>query len=97
VLLITVELLPQGSEKERRTLGETRIINVGGDAAYGNYLVEVKEGSSEPKWLGQLSDYPRFAGSVWDLVARGLTVAMVGREELPPRPVHPWREGQEGQ
>jgi hypothetical protein len=92
VLLITVELLPGGSEKGRRTLGEARIINVGGDAAYGHYLIELREGYDEPKWLGQLSDYPRFAGSVWDLAARGIIVAMAGSEWLPPRPVHAWRQ-----
>ncbi len=91
MLLITVELLPLGSGCGRKTLGEMRIINVGGNAAYGNYLIEVND-LDAPRWTGQLTDYPRHAGSVWDLVARGIVVAMAGREELPPRPVHAWRQ-----
>lgn len=92
MLLITVELLSGGSEEGRRTLGEARIIDVGGDAAYGHYLTEVREGFDKPKWHGQLSDSPRFAGRVWDLAARGIVIAMTGSEELPPRPVHAWRQ-----
>jgi hypothetical protein len=93
MLLVTLDLLPLGFEDGRRRLGATRIINVGGSAAYANYIVEVMEDASEiPKFRGQLTDYPRFAGSTWDLVARGIIVSMAGIEALPPRPVHSWRQ-----
>ena len=29
--------------------------------------------------------YPRFAASLWDLVAHGIAAALVGKEELPVR------------
>lgn len=33
-----------------------------------------------------LNDYPRFASTIWDLVARAVAVALTGKEELLPRP-----------
>ncbi|MEC5407639.1 hypothetical protein VOM14_18990 [Paraburkholderia sp. MPAMCS5] len=91
MLLVTVELLPQGFDEGRKTLAEARIINVGGDAAYGSYLIELME-SDKTIASGQLADYPRFATTVLDLVARGIATALSGTEALPPRPVHSWRE-----
>jgi hypothetical protein len=32
---------------------------------------------------------PRYAASVWDLVARAIAAALAGEEELPPRPELP--------
>ncbi|WP_106857301.1 hypothetical protein [Caballeronia novacaledonica] len=95
MLLVTVELFPFGREDGRKSIGQTRVINVAGDAAYGSYLFEVFEGAETPIATSLLTDYPRFAGSVWDLVARGVIAALSGKEELPPRPVHPWRKGEE--
>ena len=38
----------------------------------------------------KVNSYPRWASSVWDLVARCLAAALnQGREELPPRPAKP--------
>lgn len=55
----------------------------------GTYHMRLNE---EPFGLvGQavLSDYPRYGASIWDLVARGIAVALTGKEELPIRPTTP--------
>ena len=95
MLLVTLELLPRGSEEQRRTIGQVRITNVGGDPAYGDYSIELKEDRAKSVRTASVIDYPRHAGSTWDLVARAITVALAGKEELPPRPVHPWRHSSE--
>jgi hypothetical protein len=95
MLIVTVDLLPLGQEDGRKTLGQTRIINTGGDGAYASYLIEVMHGGETPFATAQLADYPRFAGTVWDLVSRGVATALAGKEELPARPVHAWRKENE--
>ncbi|SAK55484.1 hypothetical protein AWB79_02193 [Caballeronia hypogeia] len=97
MLLVTLELLPRGSEEQRRTLGQIRIINVGGDPAYGNYSIELMENREKSTRTASITDYPRHAGSTWDLVARAITMALAGKEELPPRPVHPWGHSEDWQ
>lgn len=92
MLLVTLELLPLGSGEQRRTIGQIRIINVDGDPAYGNYPIELKEDRAKSVRTGRVIDYPRHAGSAWDLVARAIALVLAGSEELPPRPVHSWRQ-----
>jgi hypothetical protein len=93
MLLITLELISGREIGRRKMLGQMAITNSGGDAAYGSYMVEVREFPDKPTLTALLNDYPRFAASPWDLVARGLATALSnGREELPPRPVHAWRQ-----
>lgn len=92
MLKITAELLSPGSTIGRKTLGTVEIVNVAGDAAYASYAIRVYEnGTEQALGVGQLEEYPRHAGSVWDLVMRGIAVVLAGNEELPPRPIHPWR------
>ncbi|EEA03730.1 conserved hypothetical protein [Burkholderia sp. H160] len=93
MLQITVELLPLGNQSPecRKHLGHAEVVNVGGDAAYGNYEIRLFDDTGAQFKTAHLADYPRFATTVFDLVARGVATALAGREELPPRPVHPWR------
>lgn len=93
MLLGTVELLPgdDPAPQLRKELGRVEIVNRGGDAAYASYEVRSFDEDALQFSTGHLSDYPRYATTVLDLVGRGIVTALAGREELPPRPVHPWR------
>jgi hypothetical protein len=90
MLRVTVELLPGGRESEKRVIATADIARVGG-GALADYRVALKDAAlGEVGERALLQSYPRRAGSVWDLVARGLAAALNrGREELPPRPVKP--------
>ncbi|SEK07249.1 hypothetical protein [Paraburkholderia diazotrophica] len=92
MLLVTVELLLFGdpNPKLRKLLGSVEIVNVGSDPRYGSYEVRLFNEAGKEFATGELADYPRFATTVFDLVARGVATALAGKEELPPRPVHPW-------
>jgi hypothetical protein len=100
MLKVTVELWPPHGPS--RVLGYAEIENVTGDekhadygvaiAKYGDYAVPLFEGKDEHEvGAATLTSYPRFSGSVWDLVARGIATALAGKEQLPERPVFPWR------
>lgn len=100
MLKVTVELCPPHGPSP--VLGYAEIENVTGDegqadygvavAKYGDYAITLLEGTDEHE-VGKatLTNYPRFGGSVWDLVARGIATALAGKEELPERPPFPWR------
>ncbi|SOE51081.1 hypothetical protein SAMN05446935_0361 [Burkholderia sp. YR290] len=90
MLRITVELVPpMGPTK---VLATAEVENTGGDEKYADYAVRLAEDADEHDVrTGVLKVYPRFGGSIWDLVARGIATALAGKEELPPRPVFPWR------
>jgi len=52
-----------------------------------DYVVQLNEppfGEGEKRTLRA---YPRYASSVFDLMARALAVGLTGTEELPPRPI----------
>jgi hypothetical protein len=100
VLKITVELCPPHGPS--RVLGYAEIENISCEethadyavaiAKHGDYAITVFEGKDEHEvGTATLTNYPRFAGTVWDLVARGVATAIAGKEELPERPVFPWR------
>ncbi|AQH01372.1 hypothetical protein A9R05_21300 [Burkholderia sp. KK1] len=97
MLLITVDKLPLGDVAGRKQLGRAHIVNCGGDGAYGSYAIEILDAEGRVVMSGHIAYYPRHAGHVFDLVARGLAAALSGREALPPRPVHPWRQDKEWQ
>jgi hypothetical protein len=84
MLKVTVEIWPSGRESGRRVLATARIGRIK-DGSPADYRVELSE---EPhgKICGALEDYPRYATSLWDLVARAVAVALTGKEELPQRP-----------
>ncbi|ANB72638.1 hypothetical protein AYM40_09855 [Paraburkholderia phytofirmans OLGA172] len=88
MLRITVELLPGGHESGRRILAHADISNVK-SGALANYEVELHDDILGNIGAASLTGYPRMAASVWDLVARCITVVLSGQEELPPRPQSP--------
>ncbi|MCC8402013.1 hypothetical protein LJ655_08920 [Paraburkholderia sp. MMS20-SJTN17] len=90
MLRITVELWPGGHEQRRRTIATASIGRVH-DGAFADYQATLSE-----ELLGEVGDvalvrgYPRWSASVWDLVARGIAVALNnGAEVLPARPTLP--------
>ena len=89
MLRVTVELLPHG--RDGRTLAYAEIENVGGDEKHASYLVHLYDEAYGEVGTATIADYPRFSASVWDLVVRGVATALVGKEELPPRPTFPWK------
>ncbi|MFP4896909.1 hypothetical protein [Paraburkholderia sp. EG304] len=90
MLRITIELLPGGREDGKRVIATADIARVS-SGALADYGVALDDAV-----LGQVGEratvrgYPRWAGSVWDLVARCVAAALnPGREALPPRPAPP--------
>lgn len=90
MLRVTVELWPGGRETAKRVIATADISRVK-DGASADYEVCLEEGL-----LGAIGDtarvrnYPRWSSTVWDLVARAITVALTGgKEELPVRPTLP--------
>ncbi len=59
-----------------------------------DYVMELQEDLYNHPASVTIHNYPRFAGSIWDLVARSIAVALTGEEKLPKRtqplnvPVH---------
>lgn len=51
-----------------------------------DYSVQLNELPFGDRVKQTLRAYPRYASSVFDLVARALAVGLTGTEELPPRP-----------
>lgn len=84
MLKITVSLVPGGVGPERK-LGELHIANVGG-GALADYECVLNSSDLPTPLRVQLTRYPRWAGSVWDLVARALCKGLSGSERLPRRP-----------
>lgn len=88
MLRVTVELWPGGREGARRVLATADIARIK-SGAHADYEVLLHEEVLGKVGIGALHEYPRFAASVWDLVARSIAAALSGREELPPRPLSP--------
>jgi hypothetical protein len=93
MLRITIELLPGGREDRKRVIATADIARLsdGPREALADYRVTLND-----VILGEVSEqtvvrnYPRWATSVWDLVARSVAAALTqGREALPPRPAQP--------
>lgn len=55
--------------------------------ALANYAVTLNVSSSGVAKVESLNGYPRWSGSVWDLVARALTRALFGADQAPAAPV----------
>lgn len=89
MLRVTVELLPGGRTRNRRTVAIADIGRVR-SGALADYQIDMEEVLlPDQVWTGALQDYPRWSASVWDLVARSIAVALTGKEQLPPRPTIP--------
>ncbi|MFM0367067.1 hypothetical protein [Paraburkholderia sediminicola] len=85
MLRVTVELWPGGRESGRRVLATANIGRVK-NGALADYKVELHEDVQGETGAATLHDYPRYASTIWDLVARAVAVALTGKEELPPHP-----------
>ena len=84
MLKITVEVISPGSGRGR-TIGTARIGRFSRSAT-PDYIVELAEETCRHRPQATLKKYPRFAGSIWDLVARAIAIGLTGKERLPPRP-----------
>ena len=87
MLKVTVEIWPDGRESGSRVLATAKIGRVR-SGSLADYRVELSE-KPHGRICGSLERYPRYpryASSLWDLVARSVAVALTGQEELPPRP-----------
>ncbi|WP_434666230.1 hypothetical protein P5W99_31495 [Paraburkholderia sp. A3BS-1L] len=93
MLRVTIELLPGGRESGKCVIATADIARVsdGTLGALADYRVALEDAV-----LGEVGEraivrsYPRWAGSVWDLVARCLAAALnQDTEALPPRPAKP--------
>lgn len=85
MLRVTVEIFPGGRESSRRVLATADVARVK-NGALADYEIVLREDVLGEIGTGKLDGYPRFAASVWDLVARAVAIALAGREDLPPRP-----------
>lgn len=85
MLCITIELLPGGSEHGRRVLASGEIARVTG-GRLATYSVALSEESLGSIGNCKLVAYPRYAATIWDMVARCVAIAMTGHEQLPVRP-----------
>ncbi len=84
MLKVTVELWPGGRESGSRVLATAKIGRIK-SGSLADYKVELSE-DPHGKICGSLHDYPGYASTLWDLVARAVAVALTGKEELPPGP-----------
>ncbi|MGF6508364.1 hypothetical protein [Paraburkholderia sp. 32] len=79
-----------GSPNVQRVIATANIARVS-DGALADYRVALDD--AVLRQVGEratVRGYPRWAGSVWDLVARCVAAALnPGREALPPRPASP--------
>ena len=85
MLKVKIFLVPGGRGPERQ-LGELHISNARwGDATPDYDCVLYADDLAEPM-RSTVRRYPRWAATVWDLVARATASALSGRERLPRRP-----------
>lgn len=80
MLVITIELWPQGDASRKEVLGVAEIANDGrGSAGLGSYNVTLyKWGKEKRFWkTGRVLDFPRLKLGPWDLLYRALS-AVVG-------------------
>jgi hypothetical protein len=87
MLRVTVELWPGGNDLRRRVIATADIGRIR-NGVLADYEVRLSEAPvGEVGVPGLVQGYPRWSGSVWDLVARSIAVALNhGVEELPLRP-----------
>ena len=90
MLRVTIELLPGGREDGKRVIATADIARTSG-GPLADYRVALDDAVlGEVGERAMVRGYPRWAASVWDLVARCLVAALnQGRETLPPRPAQP--------
>jgi hypothetical protein len=85
MLKITVEIVSAKGNIHGRVIAVAKIGRLNCDVA-PDYRVELLEDLREHPDSVVLEKYPRFAASIWDLVARSVAMALTGDEKLPARP-----------
>lgn len=85
MLKVTVEVVLPGRGGAAREIA-TAVIGRFNHSAAPDYVVQLREYPHEFGEKRTLRAYPRYAASVFDLVARALAVGLTGTEELPRRP-----------
>ena len=85
MLKITVEILSPGQSHDR-TIATAKLGRLHSCAA-PDYVMELQDDLYSHPERVTIHKYPRFAASIWDLVARSIAVALTGEEKLPPRPL----------
>lgn len=80
MIVVRIELWPQGQKARARHLGTAQIWNDGtGDRGRGNYHVTLSKWGSRETWrAGLLQGFPRLHLGPWDLLLRAL-IATVGK------------------
>lgn len=71
MLVVKVELWPNGSQSKAREIGRMEIAHVGGDLAVGEYRVEVPAGRDWCGRQGEVNGHDRLL-PIWWLVAKAL-------------------------
>lgn len=88
MLKVTVEVVRPERIGSGRQIA-TAYIGRAERSAVSDYFVQLNEAPFGDGEKRTLHAYPRYASSVFDLVARALAVGLTGTEELPPRPLAP--------
>lgn len=83
MLVVTIDLLPQGDESKKETIGKMFIINDGtGDVATGNYQVSLMRRGENKIWKqGNVRGFPRITLGAYDLLYRALRVLLQNRNK----------------
>lgn len=81
MIVVRVELWPQGDKSKARCLGEAEIANVGDTQQAGDYDVRLlKWGAGRRTWkAGRVTGFPRLKLGPWDLLYRALAAIVHGR------------------
>jgi hypothetical protein len=90
MLRVTIEICPGGQEGARREIATGTIARIR-DGAFADYEIKLEETLiGDVGMRATVTGYPRWAGSVWDLVARCIAASLNGgTEALPCRPNPP--------
>ena len=83
MIRVTIELLPFGYEKNKKTLGTAIISNTGtGTLSKGNYKFKLMNKMKSRTWKeGKIYDFPRLSLNVWHLLYRVLKEAFDNKKE----------------
>lgn len=89
MLVVKIELWPNGNGRKRREIARMKISNVtdsSADAEYADYRVRVLEGNDETKAVatGEVSEHPRLMYGAWNLVQKAIEASRAN--VLPPPP-----------
>lgn len=73
-------------ESASRVIATGEIKRTASSGGPGDYTISLQDDTGASLYHGEVVQYPRYASTVWDLVARGIAGALTGEETLPPRP-----------